>query len=700
MRGLASRFRRGTGSLRQERTAGNGAERVRVLASGQGADLAAFYDRRAAAALAYCSRLCAPDAIADAVEASFARVFESAAGGGPGDEEALDRSLRTAVRGESAARASAATAGVPVRRLFERLADPSRGGACELMPALLAARADGLLGDGDRERMAAHLRRCADCRTAEHRFDEAERAFDALAGEDAPALGRSLLAEMLADAPLDDRRRFARERLSAEPPDWLEEIDWEDEPRPRVVEVPADALEPPLLDEPHPPAFDNEQEDEEEEAEPADAPDERPAAQRNPAVTAAATADFPALSRARLRMRSALALGPSARKRMAVGLLVVAVLLFGEAGVTLLWKEPFTALIAARAQGTLEQQLHKLDRQQLSAAEQSRLASIHDANRRTDGRIAALAARERQLVPAGDALGTLSIKRLGIDYVVVQGTDAASLRKGPAHYSDTPLPGEGGTVGIAGHRTTYEAPFRHVDELRAGDTITMKMPYGLFTYAVDRQRIVPAGYQDAFAGSGTRLVLSACHPLYSASQRILVYAHLVARRPLGSAVEARAPAPVAGLSARAIARRRTARRLAAMGSRTLLAGMTGPDVREVQRLLGLPASGTFGPETAAAVTEFQRTHGLPTVGRVGSHTKAALARRPHPPARPPTPPDVAPQQPRGQTQPNGTGTTPSGHGYTSPGSGTSGGSTGGGSTGGGTSPQGTGSRPSSGRTGP
>src|SRR3954452_14211340 len=194
------------------------------------------------------------------------------------------------------------------------------------------------------------------------------------------------------------------------------------------------------------------------------------------------------------------------------------------------------------------------------------------------------------------------------------------------------------------------------------------MPYGLFTYSVDRHRIVPGDFRDAFQNlSGENLVLSACHPLYSASERILVYAHLVSSRPLGAAVESGPPPP--GIDTKALARERTAKRLQLMGERTLTEGMTGDDVKEVQRLLGLPATGTFGVQTTAAVTEFQRTHGLPPVGQVGSRTKRALARRPHPPARPPTPPDVPQQQqqstttPQTQTTPGASGpapTTPSG----------------------------------------
>jgi LPXTG-site transpeptidase (sortase) family protein len=276
-----------------------------------------------------------------------------------------------------------------------------------------------------------------------------------------------------------------------------------------------------------------------------------------------------------------------------------------------------------------------------------------------------LAARLDSGVPEGEALGRLQIDKLGVDYVFVQGTAGASLRKGPGHYhSDTRLPGEGGTVGLAGHRTTYEAPFRDVDQLGAGDRIVLRMPYGRFTYQVTGHRIVPADYGQAFTpGGGERLVLSACHPLYSATKRILVDARLVASEPLGAAVEPTVPAVPAD-SPKLIAQRRTAARLKALGTRQLGPGMTGSDVRELQRLLGMPVTGTFDANTTAAVLAFQRDHGLPQVGHAGSQTKLALARRAHPPSRPPTPANV----PRQSTQPNGTGQYPgrTGGTYTGP----------------------------------
>src|SRR3954471_2726290 len=100
--GLASRLRGDSSPVQHDETIDSG---ERPLGRQRGADLAAFYDRRAAAALAYCSRLCAPYSIADAVEAAFARVFEAAAAGEATDQRALDAQLRAAVRAEAARRA-------------------------------------------------------------------------------------------------------------------------------------------------------------------------------------------------------------------------------------------------------------------------------------------------------------------------------------------------------------------------------------------------------------------------------------------------------------------------------------------------------------------------------------------------------------------------------------------------------------------
>ena len=72
--------------------------------------------------------------------------------------------------------------------------------------------------------------------------------------------------------------------------------------------------------------------------------------------------------------------------------------------------------------------------------------------------------------------------------VFVQGTDESSLELGPGHYPETAMPGQGKTIAIAGHRTTYLAPFRHIDSMKTGDKITLKMPYGTFVYSVAEDR--------------------------------------------------------------------------------------------------------------------------------------------------------------------------------------------------------------------
>jgi sortase A len=151
--------------------------------------------------------------------------------------------------------------------------------------------------------------------------------------------------------------------------------------------------------------------------------------------------------------------------------------------------------------------------------------------------MAFLARSLKRTAGRGDAVGRIEIPRIGASYVVVKGTDAGSLRKGPGVYDQTGLPGAPGTVAIAGHRTTYRAPFRRVDDLRQGDRISVEMPYGRFVYAVELTRIVPPTEVSVIRRTSyDRLVLSACHPLYSAAKRIVVFARLVEARARGAAL--------------------------------------------------------------------------------------------------------------------------------------------------------------------
>ena len=139
--------------------------------------------------------------------------------------------------------------------------------------------------------------------------------------------------------------------------------------------------------------------------------------------------------------------------------------------------------------------------------------------------------RGRRLDP-GDPVGRLRAAAIGLDEVVVHGTGGGELRNGPGHYPETSLPGARGTVAIAGHRTTYGAPFRDVDDLAEGARIELETPYGRFDYRVERTRIVaPTATWVIRRVAYDRLVLTACHPLYSADERIVVFARLERSHP-------------------------------------------------------------------------------------------------------------------------------------------------------------------------
>jgi sortase A len=184
-------------------------------------------------------------------------------------------------------------------------------------------------------------------------------------------------------------------------------------------------------------------------------------------------------------------------------MMVSGVLLIADAGITLLWQEPVSALVANREQGELKR-------------------AFLDPPRRVV---------QREPLK-GDAIARIEIPSIGVSEYVVEGTDVGSLRKVPSHPPETPLPGGPGTTAIAGHRTTYGAPFREIDQVERGEPITVDMPDGRFVYRVERTRIVDDQDLSVLEGAGyQRLMLSACHPLYSAAQRVIVFARLERREP-------------------------------------------------------------------------------------------------------------------------------------------------------------------------
>jgi sortase A len=205
---------------------------------------------------------------------------------------------------------------------------------------------------------------------------------------------------------------------------------------------------------------------------------------------------------------------------LATVLTLAGVLLVLDVVVTFLWREPVTAVIGQLKRAEIDQRYLRIE---LTGLDRHALAGLTS----TAQRIAFLAREEQRTVTTGAAIGQIVIPKIGADYTIVQGTDAGSLEKGPGHYPGTAFPGLGRTVGIAGHRTTYLAPFRHIDQLAPGDMVIVKMPYATFTYLVQYRRIVQPTDIAVVGDAGyERLVLSACEPLYSAAKRLVVFARL------------------------------------------------------------------------------------------------------------------------------------------------------------------------------
>lgn len=140
---------------------------------------------------------------------------------------------------------------------------------------------------------------------------------------------------------------------------------------------------------------------------------------------------------------------------------------------------------------------------------------------------------------AGDAFARINIPAINVDQIVVEGVSVEDLRKGPGHYRTTPNPGQAGNAAIAGHRTTYGAPFHRVDELNPGDAIFVQTAQGVFEYRVigfddpsgeERGYFIVSPSQTEVLDQKPNeniLTLTACHPKYSARQRIIVQAELV-----------------------------------------------------------------------------------------------------------------------------------------------------------------------------
>jgi sortase A len=149
----------------------------------------------------------------------------------------------------------------------------------------------------------------------------------------------------------------------------------------------------------------------------------------------------------------------------------------------------------------------------------------HRAQRALAHQLDARSAAAPRRVADGAAFAWITIPRIGLHAVVVEGTSTSDLEKGPGHYHITALPGLGDTVAIAGHRTTWGAWFRHLDNLHKGDPIVLRLAYGTVSYRVTGERsVVPSDWSILRDRGYHRLVLSTCDPPGYATHRLIVFA--------------------------------------------------------------------------------------------------------------------------------------------------------------------------------
>ena len=194
------------------------------------------------------------------------------------------------------------------------------------------------------------------------------------------------------------------------------------------------------------------------------------------------------------------------------------------------WQDPFTALYTHWQQHNLAQNLNR------EFAAFHRAPSADGGGRAAEPRlVAAEAWRFRRSAKRGQAIGRIVIRRVGLRMVLVNGTDHDSLTKGPGRDLRSYMPGQNRLVYVAGHRTTYLAPFSHIDAIRPGDAIELTMPYATFVCRAFRHRIVPSSDMSVLRSPTHELLeLQACHPRFFATHRYIVYARLESMQPATS----------------------------------------------------------------------------------------------------------------------------------------------------------------------
>jgi sortase A len=209
-------------------------------------------------------------------------------------------------------------------------------------------------------------------------------------------------------------------------------------------------------------------------------------------------------------------------------MMIAGVLTLAWAVVVWRWQDPFTALYTHWQQSRLSANLdHQFATYHPVRIDRTDLA----AERRA---IAADARTFRQTAKTGQAIGRIMIGRIGLKMVVVNGTDHETLKKGPGRDARSYMPGQDRLVYIAGHRTTYLAPFSHIDAIRDGDVVRLQMPYATFVYRAFMHRVVNASDMSVLHSPKHEVLeLQACHPRFFATHRYIVYAKLVSVLPRG-----------------------------------------------------------------------------------------------------------------------------------------------------------------------
>jgi sortase A len=200
------------------------------------------------------------------------------------------------------------------------------------------------------------------------------------------------------------------------------------------------------------------------------------------------------------------------------------------------WQDPFTALYTTYQQHRLAAGFDQRLVAYTPPTELQRDAASTGTAwlAREQQLLAREARRYRRHLQTGDPLGRLRVGRLHLSIVVVAGTDHDSLTKGPGWYMGSFLPGQGELIYIAGHRTTYLAPFAAIQSLRPGDTATLELPYGTFVYRITGHAVVSSNDIAQLRSHGREvLALQACHPRFFATQRYIAYARPVRVLPRG-----------------------------------------------------------------------------------------------------------------------------------------------------------------------